>query len=150
MTTPREGGRGPDAGADVRTRTVLLVDDDAVLREVLSGYVTHLGYVVTRAGNGESALELVRAQHFDGLVIDVRLPDIRGDVVFEIARAYQPHLTDSAILITGDTSQITQRVVQQAQIPVLRKPFGLHVLEELLAARVGPRGPSLDGIRPAR
>ena len=57
---------------------ILLVEDDAVNRDVLARYLTLVGYDVAIAVNGVQALDLARAQHPDLILMDMRLPVMDG------------------------------------------------------------------------
>ena len=70
--------------------TVLLVDDDAAIREVLRAYLTHSGMGLLEAADGLSALEL--APQADVIVLDLMLPGLGGLEVAETLRAERPDL----------------------------------------------------------
>lgn len=61
--------------------SVLVVDDEPGLREILRAYLEAEGFVVREAGTGRLALEDVRAQMPDLVVLDLMLPDVRGEEV---------------------------------------------------------------------
>jgi len=67
------------------SRTVLVVDDEPMLRNLLSRLLRMEGYEVLEAGDGEAALEVVAAQHPDLVLLDVMMPardglDVLGDL----------------------------------------------------------------------
>ena len=72
----------------VNGKKVLLVEDDETLRETLSEQLElHEEFVVIAAENGAAALEMVKAAHFDMILLDVSLPDMDGrDVCRRIRR----------------------------------------------------------------
>lgn len=59
-------------------RTLLVVDDDPVLRECLEEVLRHQGYRVLTAGDGEEGLRLTRQQRPDLIILDVALPGMDG------------------------------------------------------------------------
>ncbi len=59
-------------------KTLLVVDDDPVLRECLEEVLRHQGYRVLTAGDGEEGLRLVREQAPDLVILDVALPGMDG------------------------------------------------------------------------
>lgn len=63
--------------------TILVVEDDVDLAEMLTAYFRAQGYDVFSANWGEDAVNLCRSQHPDLVILDIRLPDIDG---FEVAR----------------------------------------------------------------
>ena len=112
-------------------RTVLLVDDDASLRELLARILVAEGYQVVTAANGEDALAI--AQTLDGqlglVVTDVRMPVMDG---LELA-AHLAHLKSSPpILFMSGYSAV------QVSGPFLAKPFDITTLLEYVS-RLLPR-----------
>ena len=67
--------------------SVLVVDDDLTVREVLTAYLRARGHAVTEAGDGLEALRLVRALQPDLVVLDVMLPGLDGREVCRRLRA---------------------------------------------------------------
>jgi CheY-like chemotaxis protein len=65
--------------------TVLLVDDDAAIRDVLGAYLEHAGYGVLEAADGVRALE--QAGKADVVVLDIMLPEIDGYEVAKVLNA---------------------------------------------------------------
>jgi PleD family two-component response regulator len=63
--------------------TLLIVEDDPDVAEMLSAYFSVLGYHALIAEAGEAAVQICRAQHPDLIILDIRLPDIDG---YEVAR----------------------------------------------------------------
>ena len=58
--------------------SILIVDDEQSVREVLSEYFSEQGYAVETAGDGEEALAVVRRSTPDLVLLDVRMPDMDG------------------------------------------------------------------------
>lgn len=113
---------------------VLVVDDEPSICRALTIAFTRAGYDVRALESGEVALALVRAEHFDCLVLDLRIPDMRGDVLFESAAALQPHLRHATIFTTGDASERAQELLDACGRHVLQKPFDLNELLDLVAS----------------
>jgi class 3 adenylate cyclase len=63
--------------------SVLVVDDDPVIRSMLTASLEASGHEVTTAKDGSEALELVRAEGFDVILLDVLMPGMNGDQVLE-------------------------------------------------------------------
>jgi DNA-binding response OmpR family regulator len=107
---------------------VLIVDDESTICRALQIALTRAGYAVDTRETGESALELLRREHVDALIVDLRIPDTRGDVLFELASSIQPHLRQQTLFITGDASARGMELVGACGCPVLFKPFDLKEL----------------------
>ena len=86
------------------------------------------GHEVITTESGEVALSLLRTEHFDCLVVDLRIPDLRGDVLFELAASLQPQLRQQCLFITGDSSARAAELIEACGCSVLGKPFDLQEL----------------------
>jgi DNA-binding NtrC family response regulator len=117
---------------------VLVVDDEPAICKALTIALQRAGYDALSAQSGDSALALLANERVDILLIDLRIPDTRGDVVFELAAATHPHLRHQTLFMTGDISERAHRLVTSCKCPMLRKPFELREMisaVELLAPK---------------
>ena len=110
---------------------VLVVDDEPAICKALTIALQRAGYDASAAQSGDSALVILASTHIDVLLIDLRIPDTRGDVVFELAAATHPHLRHQTLFMTGDISERASRLVASCKCPMIKKPFELR---EMLAA----------------
>jgi two-component system OmpR family response regulator len=78
--------------ADGQPVTVLVVDDEAVLAEMVSMALRYEGWDIATAGDGSSAIAAARAQRPDVVVLDVMLPDMSGLDVLHKLREENPRL----------------------------------------------------------
>jgi two-component system OmpR family response regulator len=78
--------------ADGNPISVLVVDDEAVLAEMVSMALRYEGWNITTAGDGTSAITSARAARPDAVVLDVMLPDMSGLEVLRKLREQNPHL----------------------------------------------------------
>src|SRR6267154_1402091 len=121
-----------------RPKHLLLVEDEAALREAIGEQLTDRGYQVEQAGSGEAALERLADFAFDILVTDLRLPGIDGSAVVEAAVERYPDII--AIVITGyGTVKDAVDAIRRGARDFVSKPFQidelLHVLDSSLAQR---------------
>jgi two-component system, NtrC family, response regulator GlrR len=107
---------------------VLLVDDEPAICKALSTAIARAGFRVTTATSGQDAIAVVRNERVDVLVTDLRIPDMRGDAMFELAAATQPHLRTRTLFTTGDITERAQELIEACNCPFLRKPFDLKEL----------------------
>ena len=124
---------------------VLVVDDEPAICRALSIALTRAGYDVTSAYSGDAALAVLATQQVDVMVIDLRIPDTRGDVVFELAAATYPHLRNRTLFMTGDISERAYKLILSCKCPSLRKPFELKELIDAVQALAPPRAQSARG-----
>ncbi|HRC00730.1 MAG TPA: response regulator transcription factor [Dermatophilaceae bacterium] len=83
---------------------ILVVDDDATVREVVTSYLVRAGYDVTEAADGELALAAAAAEPPDLLVLDLMLPRVEGMEVFRRLRARRGDLPVIMLTARGDES----------------------------------------------
>ena len=107
---------------------VLIVDDEPAICKALSIGLSRAGFHVRTALTGDEAIAVLKKEQVDVLVLDLRVQDMRGDVIFELARAEQPHLTYRTLFVTGDISERADRLIRACGCPLLRKPFELRDL----------------------
>jgi len=107
---------------------ILLLDDEPAICKALSLALTRAGYRVSASTSGEHGLVIVKNEHVDALIVDLRIPDMRGDTFFELAAAIQPHLRARSLFTTGDITERAQELIEACNCPMLRKPFDLKEL----------------------
>jgi CheY-like chemotaxis protein len=129
-----------------RTPTILLVESGATERSITYRMVRGLGYDVRDAGDGREALRLV-AQH-PGLVqlvlADVVLPFMDGGELAERVRDREPGIR-VVLMAEQPRGGVADLLGAYPELPLLRKPFTLGELYDLLSTLVGPPpdGPTL-------
>lgn len=113
-------------------RTLLVVDDEPVIARGLAALLSRRGFKVLTAMSGSAAREILSHQHVDGLLIDYRVADLRGDVLLAGAVAIQPHLRTHTVFLTGDISDTAREVLAETGCPVVMKPFDTVELVRVL------------------
>jgi len=116
--------------------SVLVVDDEEIIRSLLADAAAARGFAVHTAASGEEALKMIREHPFPVVVLDILLPGITGrKVAEEIARLHPK--TRFIILTGGSASAAEFSDIPQVET-VLGKPFPiadfLQVLEKLAGA----------------
>ena len=71
-------------------KTVLIIDDEDMIRDTLEAYFESLGWTVFGAHSGEDALEILAAQAPDAAIVDMRLPGMSGQDLILAARVIRP------------------------------------------------------------
>jgi DNA-binding NtrC family response regulator len=109
---------------------LLLVEDEAPLREAVAEQLADRGYQVVQVESGEAALAQLADFAFDMIVTDLRLPGMSGSAVVEAAVARYPDII--AIVVTGyGTVKDAVEVIKRGAIDFVSKPFQI---DELLHA----------------
>ena len=79
-------------------QTILVVEDDSRIAEIVDDYLRHAGFEVVRAGTGEDALVLASVRHPSLVVLDLGLPRMDG---FEVAKQLRAETTVPIIMLTA-------------------------------------------------
>ena len=80
------------------SKTILIVDDDPTIRDVLERYLRREGYAVRAAADGQAALQEVRSHKPDLVVLDLMLPGVDG---WEICRRLRAESTLPILMLTA-------------------------------------------------
>lgn len=115
---------------------ILLAEDEQMLAEILSDTLTDRGFEVQLAYNGEQALQMARADHFDVIVTDVMMPRLDG---FSLTRRLRSEGRNVPVLFLTARSA-TEDVVQGFKVggnDFLRKPFAIDELIVRVQALAG-------------
>jgi len=120
------------------TKHLLIVEDEAALREVVAERLADQGYDVVQAANGEEAIDRLAEFAFDIVVTDLRLPGIDGGKVLEAAVTRYPDII--GIVVTGyGTVKDAVAAIKRGATDFVTKPFQfdelLHVLDSALEQR---------------
>lgn len=110
-------------------KTVLVVDDEPLVRMLVVDAVEELGFVALEVGDGPQAMEVLRSDtHIDLLITDVGLPNgMNGRQIADAARELRPGL--NTIFVTGYAEHSVLGDGQLAAgMQILTKPFDMHVL----------------------
>ena len=109
--------------------SILIVDDDTVVRNMLSLVLNDEGYMVESVENGKKAVKACEKSLFEVALIDIELPDMKGTELLNRLRQIQPKMI--RIIITGHPSiESAMRAVNERADGYVLKPFEVT---ELLA-----------------
>jgi PAS domain S-box-containing protein len=108
-------------------RTVLVIDDEVLVRDVVARMVDDLGYAAVTAADGAAALAIVDARPVDAVLVDLGMPGMSGAEVVAALRARRPKLP--VVLCSGYDRDHRGPVVADAYLP---KPFELEALANTL------------------
>ncbi|OZB60881.1 MAG: response regulator [Lysobacterales bacterium 14-68-21] len=134
----------------VRGTRMLVVDDSPTIRAVLGKMLTQDGYVVSKAGDGETALRLAREEKPELIFLDIVMPGMNGFAVLRALRREPDTHGIPIVMISGNLQATEQFYVQRfGADDFMKKPFGRaevfgriqHLVE---AGRLPARDPVLD------
>jgi DNA-binding response OmpR family regulator len=116
-------------------RTILVVDDEASLRQVLERSLSRQGLRVISAGSAETAYELLASEQPDALLLDIHLPTMSGLALYLAIVHRWPSLEGRIAIMTGDAEAEEVRTwLERHHCVVIRKPFNLREVFDWLAA----------------
>ena len=118
---------------------VLLVEDDAGLREAVVRGLTKAGYQVASAGSRREAVQTARDRCPDAVVMDILLPDGEGPAVADEIRSQAGLAAVPVLFVTAKAPAAVRDTLFPA--PVLFKPFSYRQLVASVRALVQPHGP---------
>ena len=114
-------------------RTLLVVDDEPLVLELLSSGLKRDGFRVLRAGDGHDAMQVFQAETIDLALIDYSLPDICGSELFKQFHALNPLIP--VIVLTGHPNLETAVDLMKAGIrDYMSKPFSLKEVSARIRA----------------
>jgi DNA-binding response OmpR family regulator len=116
---------------------VLLIDDDEPIRLLITALCSRMGLEVECAGDGDTALTLLRRRRYDAILLDLMLPKQNGFEVLREIRAFAPELLSRTIVITAVSDATLRDFDGGGTLALLRKPFDIHELCETLASCTG-------------
>lgn len=125
-----QGNAGDFSLTNVRKLSALVVDDEQTVRKVLYDYLSRIGFEITLAEIGSTAVQLAETQQFDIYFIDLMLPGIDGIAVMkEVLKRNQ----DAYIIIMTGYSTVENAVksLKAGAYDFITKPFDFQILEKI-------------------
>ena len=116
---------------------ILVVDDDADVRELIELALDGQGYDVDSVDSGRAALERLTQHSYDLVVCDLHMPDRDGPAVYR-AIERRPPPRPAFLFVTGYADGGPyEEFIRATQAPVMIKPFGIDVLRETVSRLLG-------------
>ena len=118
--------------------TVLLVEDEPMVRNVAERALTRHGYQVITADNGEEALDVLgRGEQIDLLISDVVMPGMDGPTMVREARKSRPEL--KILFMSGYAEEQLRKSIDIENVNFLPKPFSVTELAEAARRAAGTK-----------
>jgi signal transduction histidine kinase/DNA-binding response OmpR family regulator len=122
-----------EAGGPAASLSVLLVEDDELVGDMLEDILTLDGHRVDRASNGREALAQLRGSRYAVIVSDVKMPDLNGTALYHALMQLDPALARRVIFVTGDVmSADTRTFLDETGALYLAKPFAVADFKAVL------------------
>lgn len=125
---------------------ILVLEDNAAMREIVAEHLTQSGFVVDAVGGGDEAISAVRTARYDAMVLDLGLPDLDGMEVLRQVRLLTQDGLPALIVTARDSLESRLSGLNAGADDYIVKPFALAEMEARLRAvlrRPGPRASQL-------
>ena len=115
--------------------TLLIVDDEEGIRDVLKSYFEIDGYKIYTAIGGHQALEVVKNNNIDFIISDVRMPEGDGITFLTKLKTEYPELP-VIIMVTGQSDLTRETAMEKGAVDLLIKPVSPEIIEEFIVKHV--------------
>jgi len=102
---------------------VLVVDDEQDVCLALSSHLNSIGCSVETVKSAEEAMYMIKINHYDLLVVDIKMPGMNGLNLYRQLRLDKPQVISRVTFMSEISQQDQEEVIMAMGIPVLRKPF---------------------------
>ena len=132
-----------------KPRRALIVEDEAAIREIVRFHLSLAGFDTEEVADGRAALDRVRADRFDLVVLDVMLPGVDGVTICRTMRSGGPNQRTGVLMLTArDTEPDKVLGLESGADDYLTKPFGVREFMARVASVV--RRASVGASQPER
>lgn len=114
----------------VRRPSILVLDDDEMVRDAVAMMLSSDDHEVVTAGNRVEALRLLEQGSYDVIVSDLRIQNLDGPILYRELKQRRPDALKRLIFMTGHADPEYARFLREAGVPVLAKPFSPEQLRD--------------------
>jgi CheY-like chemotaxis protein len=123
----------PSDGAEV-----LVVEDDAAIRRLLSVTLKHEGLRVTTAKDGVEAVEALKTHRYRVLILDLMMPRMTGWEVIDWLKVAREQKPQSVIVVSATNREVIRELEPEVVNAIVFKPFDVNELAGYVKACCGP------------
>jgi CheY-like chemotaxis protein len=109
-------------------KRVLVVDDDAAIRQMFITLLHRNGYAVDDASDGKQGLLRIRSDQYDTIILDLMMPVVSGFEFLEAIARDMPDTMQRIIVTTGASRNDLKKLDVSQIFALIRKPFDIHEL----------------------
>lgn len=109
-------------------KCVLVVDDDAAIRQMFITLLRRHGYDVDAAHDGSEGLAQIRSRDYCAVILDLMMPIISGFELLEILEREMPYTMQRIIVTSGASHNDLRKLDSSKVFALIRKPFDIHEL----------------------
>ncbi len=122
-----------------KSQMALVVDDEEIIRYVLSEDLEEIGYECVQASSGQSALEQLASQRFQVVMLDIRMPGVNGLEVLKTIRASYPDTCVIMISALANPDVADRAVRSMGADAFVSKPWHNEELQMIIGRAVQQR-----------
>jgi DNA-binding NtrC family response regulator len=115
----------------MQKHSVLIVDDEPIVRESIRDWLVDAGYQVATAESGEKALEMIKKEDFGIMIVDIRLPGKTGITVLKEVKALKRQIK-SIVITAYPSTELAAEAMKLGAVDYLIKPVAPDELERLI------------------
>jgi PAS domain S-box-containing protein len=109
---------------------ILVVDDEPVVRQLLTEILAGVGHEVETTADGKDALNRIKNNGYSLILVDMKLPGMSGGELYERIQGISESLAERVAFITGDViAADTEAFLTRTKVPCITKPFDVHKLK---------------------
>jgi len=126
----------------------LIVDDEKGIRDSIKKFLKQrFACEITEADNGQKAMELLKKNEFDLVLLDIKMPGISGLEIIKEKKKLQLK-TNIWVITSFDSEEVAHKVIEQGADDYISKPFSLRILDSKIRdflSRIGKYRPKDSG-----
>jgi CheY-like chemotaxis protein len=107
------------------SKRVLVAEDDSAIRNLLLRVLGRAGFEIEAVTNGRDAIARLTAQPYDGVVLDLMMPEASGFEVLAWVRREKPEVGKKLVVVTAAADRDTRRIAEGEVFAIIRKPFDI-------------------------
>lgn len=111
----------------------LAVDDEEIILLYFERLLKGWNYQVETTSSPQEALKRIKRNDYDFVLLDIKMPDINGEQLYNMIAELKPPLVSRIIIITGDImNKTTVSFLNKTESPILTKPIDTDKLKETI------------------
>ncbi|KAI9370020.1 hypothetical protein BJX61DRAFT_113549 [Aspergillus egyptiacus] len=122
-------------GTVIPPRRLLVVEDNVLNRRILCRKLKSLGFEISEAGNGQEALEAIREETFDCILMDQEMPVMDGNSATQAIREYE-NSVQTHVPVLGVSANVREaqksEMLDSGMDDVIHKPYGMSEISEMI------------------
>jgi CheY-like chemotaxis protein len=130
-----KAGAGDASPSPIRGKSIMIIDDDVHITELLHEVLARRGATVEVSNSGPTAYDQLRCNDYDLILCDQNMPGLNGPTLFRLAEIWNPRIKNKFLFMTGDVVVGSAGPFSsETGVQYLRKPFRMQDLVDTVEA----------------